>query len=124
MRERKTSHAGIVSIEAIDRVDLISALIICALMKSKFGLEDDAPLGYLVHEVARLMKRRFEEEARLQGVTLTQWRMLAQIGQRADFRLQRGHDRKTIGLSDRHETDGDRDLTVHHGSEEGEERVG
>ena len=49
-------------------------------MKSKFGLKDDAPLGYLVHEVARLMKRRFEEEARLQGVTLTQWRMLAQIG--------------------------------------------
>lgn len=38
-----------------------------------------APLGYLLHEVARLMKRRFEDEARAQGVTLPQWRALAQI---------------------------------------------
>lgn len=39
-----------------------------------------APLGYLLHDVARLMKRRFEEEARAHGVTLPQWRALAQIG--------------------------------------------
>ncbi len=37
------------------------------------------PLGYLIHEVARLMKRRFEEEARLHGLTLPQWRTLAQL---------------------------------------------
>jgi len=38
-----------------------------------------APLGYLIHEVARLLKRRFEEEARSHGITLAQWRALAQI---------------------------------------------
>jgi DNA-binding MarR family transcriptional regulator len=36
-------------------------------------------LGYLVHEVARLLRRRFEEEARGYGITLPQWRTLAEI---------------------------------------------
>lgn len=36
-------------------------------------------LGYLVHEVARLLRRNFENEARGHGITLTQWRALAQI---------------------------------------------
>lgn len=36
-------------------------------------------MGYLIHEVARLMKRRFDEEARVHGITLPQWRTLAQI---------------------------------------------
>jgi MarR family transcriptional regulator, transcriptional regulator for hemolysin len=38
-----------------------------------------APMGYLIHEVARLMKRRFEDEARLHDITLPQWRALSQI---------------------------------------------
>ncbi len=36
-------------------------------------------LGYHIHEVARLFRRRFEEEARSHGVTLPQWRTLAEI---------------------------------------------
>ena len=36
-------------------------------------------VGFLVHEVARLLKRRFEDEARIHGVTLPQWRALAEI---------------------------------------------
>jgi len=36
-------------------------------------------IGYLVHEVARLMRRRFEEEASVHGFTLPQWRALAEI---------------------------------------------
>jgi MarR family transcriptional regulator for hemolysin len=48
-------------------------------MKSQQTYKHQAPLGYLVHEVARLMKRRFEEEARVHGITLPQWRVLAQI---------------------------------------------
>lgn len=36
-------------------------------------------LGYLVHEVARLLRRNFENEARGHGITLAQWRALAQI---------------------------------------------
>ena len=38
-----------------------------------------APIGYLVHEVARLFRRRFEDEARVHGITLPQWRALAEI---------------------------------------------
>lgn len=37
------------------------------------------PLGYLISEVAKMMKRRFEEEARIHGITLPQWRALAEI---------------------------------------------
>ena len=37
------------------------------------------PLGYLIAEVAKLMKRRFEEEARVHGITLPQWRVLAEL---------------------------------------------
>ena len=48
-------------------------------MKSKESYKHQAPLGYLIHEVARLMKRRFEEEAKSHGITLPQWRALAQI---------------------------------------------
>lgn len=36
-------------------------------------------IGYLIHEVARLMRRRFEEEASAHGFTLPQWRALAEI---------------------------------------------
>ena len=36
-------------------------------------------IGYLVHEVARLMRRRFEEEGSSYGLTLPQWRALAEI---------------------------------------------
>jgi MarR family transcriptional regulator for hemolysin len=73
------SHAGIVSLLTIRPVDFISTLIICALMKPEMGMKAQAPLGYLIHEVARLMKRRFDEEARTHGITLPQWRTLAQI---------------------------------------------
>lgn len=36
-------------------------------------------IGYLIHEVARLMRRRFEHEASVHGFTLPQWRALAEI---------------------------------------------
>ncbi len=41
--------------------------------------EKEGSIGYLVHEVARLFRRRFEDEARIHGVTLPQWRALAEI---------------------------------------------
>lgn len=44
-----------------------------------YDFRERAPLGFLVHEVARLLKRRFEDEARGHGITLPQWRALAQI---------------------------------------------
>jgi DNA-binding MarR family transcriptional regulator len=36
-------------------------------------------IGYLIYEVARLMRRRFEDEASVHGFTLPQWRALAEI---------------------------------------------
>ena len=39
----------------------------------------ESSVGFLVHEVARLLRRRFEDEARLFGFTLPQWRALAEI---------------------------------------------
>ena len=46
-------------------------------MKEEFN--KTGSIGYLVHEVARLFRRRFEDEARIHGVTLPQWRALAEI---------------------------------------------
>lgn len=43
------------------------------------NLEKEKSIGFLVHEVARLFRRRFEDEARIHGVTLPQWRALAEI---------------------------------------------
>lgn len=43
------------------------------------GFKERAPLGYFIHDVARLMKRRFEEEARAHDITLPQWRALSKI---------------------------------------------
>jgi DNA-binding MarR family transcriptional regulator len=37
------------------------------------------PVGYLLHEVAKLMKRRFEEETRIYDLTLAQFRILAEV---------------------------------------------
>jgi DNA-binding MarR family transcriptional regulator len=42
-------------------------------------IQRDRPIGFLVHEVARLLRRRFEDEGRVHGVTLPQWRALAEI---------------------------------------------
>lgn len=49
------------------------------MKSSDSDFKHHAPLGYLIHEVARLMKRRFEEEAKTHGITLPQWKALAQI---------------------------------------------
>lgn len=44
-----------------------------------FHKAKEKTIGYLVHEVARLFRRRFETFASEHGVTLTQWRALAHI---------------------------------------------
>ena len=38
-------------------------------------------LGFLLHEVARLLKRRFEQNARGSGLTRSQWQVLAYLAQ-------------------------------------------
>jgi MarR family transcriptional regulator, transcriptional regulator for hemolysin len=45
-------------------------------------MEPNAPtLGFLLHEVARLLKRRFEQNARGSGLTRSQWQVLAYLAQ-------------------------------------------
>jgi len=51
--------------------------------ENTMDLSQRLPLGYLVHEVARLMKRRLDEEARTHELTLPQWRTLAHVGKNA-----------------------------------------
>ena len=43
------------------------------------GFARTMPLGYLIAEVHKLMKRRVEEESRVHGITLPQWRALAEL---------------------------------------------
>ena len=42
-------------------------------------------LGYLIHDVARLLKRRFASSVRDHGLTLPQWRLLAQLKRAGDM---------------------------------------
>jgi DNA-binding MarR family transcriptional regulator len=43
-------------------------------------MEPNAPtLGFLLHEVARLLKKRFEQNARGSGLTRSQWQVLAYL---------------------------------------------
>src|SRR5258705_11587911 len=45
-------------------------------------MELNAPtLGFLLHEVARLLRRRFEQNARGSGLTRSQWQVLAYLAQ-------------------------------------------
>ena len=46
-----------------------------------FNMKDS--WGYLLHEVSKMLKRRFEEEVRIYGITLPQFRVLAQIAARS-----------------------------------------
>ena len=44
--------------------------------------EVDSPaLGFLLHEVARLLRKRFEQNARVSGLTRSQWQVLTYLAQ-------------------------------------------
>lgn len=44
--------------------------------------EGNSPtLGFLLHDVARLLKKRFDQKARGSGLTRSQWRVLACLSQ-------------------------------------------
>ena len=45
-------------------------------------MEANSPtLGFLLHDVARLLRRRFEQNARGSGLTRSQWQVLAYLAQ-------------------------------------------
>jgi DNA-binding MarR family transcriptional regulator len=46
------------------------------------AMEPNAPtLGFLLHEVTRLLRKRFEQNARGSGLTRSQWQILAYLAQ-------------------------------------------
>jgi MarR family transcriptional regulator, transcriptional regulator for hemolysin len=46
------------------------------------AMEPNAPtLGFLLHDVARLLRKRFEQNARGSGLTRSQWQVLAYLAQ-------------------------------------------
>ena len=64
-------------------------------------LKSRIPLGYLIHEVARLMKRRFEDEAQAHGITaivLPQSMAFVLLGNSflTRFQMQRTNDQLTL----------------------------
>ena len=62
---------------ALERYD--TKLIISTLM-NRVAVGSNAPtLGFLLHEVARLLRRRFEQNARDSGLTRSQWQVLAYL---------------------------------------------
>jgi MarR family transcriptional regulator, transcriptional regulator for hemolysin len=62
---------------ALERYDI--KLIISKLTNGTV-VESNAPtLGFLLHEVARLLRRRFEQNARDAGLTRSQWQVLAYL---------------------------------------------
>src|ERR1700733_12285385 len=44
-------------------------------------MEVDSTLGFLLHEVARLLKKRVEQNARGSGLTRSQWQVLTYLAQ-------------------------------------------
>lgn len=48
-------------------------------MKLRQTFKTQAPVAYLVFELSKLLKRRFEDEAKSHGLTLPQWRVLAHL---------------------------------------------
>jgi DNA-binding MarR family transcriptional regulator len=60
-----------------------SKLIISKLMNGTAVEPNAPPLGFLLHEVARLLRRRFEQNARCSGLTRSQWQVLAYLANNA-----------------------------------------
>ena len=44
-------------------------------------MEVDSTLGFLLHDVARLLKKRFEQKSRVSGLTRSHWQVLAYLAQ-------------------------------------------
>jgi MarR family transcriptional regulator, transcriptional regulator for hemolysin len=54
--------------------------LIISKLTNGTAVEPNAPtLGFLLHEVARLLRRRFEQNARGSGLTRSQWQVLAYL---------------------------------------------
>jgi MarR family transcriptional regulator for hemolysin len=56
-------------------------LMISKLTNGTFMKSNAPTLGFLLHDVARLLRRRFEQNARGYGLTRSQWQVLAYLAE-------------------------------------------
>jgi MarR family transcriptional regulator, transcriptional regulator for hemolysin len=66
--------------EELAALERYSSKLIISKLINRTVMESNAPtLGFLLHDVARLLKRRFEQNARGSGLTRSQWQVLAYL---------------------------------------------
>jgi DNA-binding MarR family transcriptional regulator len=66
--------------EGLAALERYNAKLIISKLTNGTVVESNAPtLGFLLHEVARLLRRRFEQNARDSGLTRSQWQVLAYL---------------------------------------------
>jgi DNA-binding MarR family transcriptional regulator len=66
--------------EQLSTLEIYNCKLIISKLTNGTVVESNAPtLGFLLHDVARLLKRRFEQNARCSGLTRSQWQVLAYL---------------------------------------------
>ena len=68
--------------EELAALERYNTKLIISKLTNGTDVESNAPtLGFLLHDVARLLRRRFEQNARGSGLTRAQWQLLAYLAQ-------------------------------------------
>jgi MarR family transcriptional regulator, transcriptional regulator for hemolysin len=66
--------------EELAALERYNTKLILSKLTNGTAVESNAPtLGFLLHDVARLLRRRFEQNARGSGLTRSQWQVLAYL---------------------------------------------
>jgi MarR family transcriptional regulator for hemolysin len=66
--------------EELAALERYNIKLIISKLTNGTAVESNAPrLGFLLHEVARMLRRRFERNARGSGLTRSQWQVLAYL---------------------------------------------
>src|ERR1700742_5256215 len=66
--------------EELAALERYNTKLIISKLTNGTDVESNAPtLGFLLHDVARLLRRRFEQNARDSGLTRSQWQVLAYL---------------------------------------------
>ena len=70
----------------METLEALRSKLIISLLIMRFQSEVRSPtFGFLLHDVARLLKRRFDQNARGTGLTRSQWRVLAHLAPNEDI---------------------------------------
>jgi MarR family transcriptional regulator, transcriptional regulator for hemolysin len=68
--------------EELAALERYNIKLIISKLTNGTAVQSNAPtLGFLLHEAARLLRRRFEQNARGSGLTRSQWQVLAYLAQ-------------------------------------------